>query len=218
MSTTTGPGADRLAGPLGGGNASGRATRERLVLTAERLFAERGIAAVSLREVGAAAGQRNNGATQYHFGDRDGLIRAIVNYRSAAHRVHRDELLDAIETPFTADDVRAVVAALVEPLVVDMQCGSRYVGFIAHVLTERGHVNGEGGHTDSGRDRAAELLRECLPDLPAPVFATRLRMVTMWMVHALADRERHEDHALPMDQFVDDLITQLTAVMRAPAA
>jgi AcrR family transcriptional regulator len=35
-------------------------TRERLLVTAERLFAERGVAGVSLREIGAAAGQRNN--------------------------------------------------------------------------------------------------------------------------------------------------------------
>ena len=32
------------------------ATRTRLLVTAERLFAERGIAGVSLREIGAAAG------------------------------------------------------------------------------------------------------------------------------------------------------------------
>ena len=42
----------------------------------ERLAAERGIAAMSLREVQAAAGQRNKSAAQYHFGSRTGLIEA----------------------------------------------------------------------------------------------------------------------------------------------
>jgi AcrR family transcriptional regulator len=63
------------------GNASGRATRRRMVLVAEELFAARGIDAVSLREVGQAAGQRNNAAAQYHFKDREGLVRAIISMR-----------------------------------------------------------------------------------------------------------------------------------------
>src|SRR5687768_8084123 len=71
-------------GPISGGNASGRATRELLVRTAEQLFAERGIDAVSLREIGQVAGQGNNAAIQYHFGDREALVLAIFEYRSSA--------------------------------------------------------------------------------------------------------------------------------------
>ena len=52
-------------------------------VTAERLFGDRGLEGVSLREVGVAAGQRNNYATQQHFGDRDALIAAIYEYRAA---------------------------------------------------------------------------------------------------------------------------------------
>ena len=48
-------------------------TPQRMIVVAERLFAERGIEAVSLREVGAACGLRNNSAAQYHFGSRTGL-------------------------------------------------------------------------------------------------------------------------------------------------
>uniref|UniRef100_UPI0010418D0F TetR/AcrR family transcriptional regulator n=1 Tax=Actinomadura fibrosa TaxID=111802 RepID=UPI0010418D0F len=52
-------------------------TRERLLDAAERLYAERGIDGVSLREIVQAAGARNATAVQYHFGDRGGVIRAI---------------------------------------------------------------------------------------------------------------------------------------------
>uniref|UniRef100_UPI0035C6F61D TetR family transcriptional regulator n=5 Tax=Nocardia seriolae TaxID=37332 RepID=UPI0035C6F61D len=48
--------------------------RERIILAAEQLIAERG-PAVPLRDIAAAAGQRNNSAIQYHFGSRDGLVR-----------------------------------------------------------------------------------------------------------------------------------------------
>ena len=47
-------------------------TRERLLLTAEKLLGERGINGVSLREITREAGQRNASALHYHFGSRDG--------------------------------------------------------------------------------------------------------------------------------------------------
>src|SRR3546814_3777931 len=47
------------------------ATRARLVGTAERLFADRGIESVTLAEINIAAGQRNKNATHYHFGDKE---------------------------------------------------------------------------------------------------------------------------------------------------
>src|SRR5262245_10052554 len=68
-------------GPAGT-NARGDATRERLIIVAERLFAERGIAAVTFIDISRAAGQRNNVAIPYHFGDRDGLVGAITRYRA----------------------------------------------------------------------------------------------------------------------------------------
>ena len=56
-------------------------TREKLIIAAEQLFAERGIQDVSLRQINNAAGQRNASATHYHFGSRDTLVRAIFEFR-----------------------------------------------------------------------------------------------------------------------------------------
>src|SRR4051794_41890454 len=53
-------------------------TKEQIVLAAEALFAERGIEGVSLRQIGAAAGNGNNSAVQYHFGTKDRLGQAGV--------------------------------------------------------------------------------------------------------------------------------------------
>ena len=49
-------------------------TRARLEVEAERLFAEVGIWQVRVREIVAAAHQRNASAVTYHFGSRDGLL------------------------------------------------------------------------------------------------------------------------------------------------
>ncbi|MGY2061723.1 TetR family transcriptional regulator, partial [Nocardia gipuzkoensis] len=85
--------------------------RERLIVAAERLIAERG-AAVPLRDIAAAAGQRNNSAIQYHFGSRDGLIAAVVELRMATLEVRRLELL----AQRSGDGVRELLAALVLPM------------------------------------------------------------------------------------------------------
>ena len=55
-------------------------------MTAERLFAERGLAGVSLSQIGIAAGQKNNAVVHYDFGSRDSLIREIVFLRSEEKR------------------------------------------------------------------------------------------------------------------------------------
>ena len=59
-------------------------TREKLVDAAVSLYGSRSIDAVSLREIGVAAGQKNPNALQYHFGDRDGLLQAIVDKHAMA--------------------------------------------------------------------------------------------------------------------------------------
>ena len=52
-------------------------TRELILTTAERLFAEHGVA-VSNRQISEAAGQANNFAVGYHFGTKTDLVLAIV--------------------------------------------------------------------------------------------------------------------------------------------
>jgi AcrR family transcriptional regulator len=79
------------------------------------MIAEHGIE-VPLRDVAAAAGQRNNSAVQYHFGSRDGLIEAVVERRMIALERARLELLAEHEADGAATDPAAFVAMLVAPL------------------------------------------------------------------------------------------------------
>src|SRR5687767_5330440 len=55
--------------------AAGEQARERLLLAALRLFADRGFAGTSTREIALAAGA-NVAAIRYYFGDKEGLYRA----------------------------------------------------------------------------------------------------------------------------------------------
>ncbi|HKE75574.1 MAG TPA: TetR family transcriptional regulator, partial [Acidimicrobiales bacterium] len=106
----------------------GDAARAALVASAERLFALRGVEAVSLRDVCADAGQRNHSAAQYHFGDRAGLVGAVYENRMRHVDRRRGERLAVLGE----DDVRGLVEALVVPLVevVDETAGW-YARFLA---------------------------------------------------------------------------------------
>ncbi len=90
-------------------------TRDRLVCAAERLFAEQGIDAVSLREISRASGARNAVAAQYHFTDRAGVVQAILDKHRPDVEARRDALLDQYEAA-DGHDLRLLAGALVRPM------------------------------------------------------------------------------------------------------
>ena len=76
-------------------------TRRILLDAAEALFAERGIDNVSLIDIGRAAGQKNRNATQYHFGDKDSLLNAVLDRHTDQIALRRREMLDALQAKNT---------------------------------------------------------------------------------------------------------------------
>jgi AcrR family transcriptional regulator len=70
--------------------------KSNLLDAAERLFARHGLEGVSLRQISAAAGTRNNYAVQSHFGDAAGLIRAVLERRAAEMELRRAELMSRL--------------------------------------------------------------------------------------------------------------------------
>ena len=71
-------------------------TRQRLLDVAERLFARRGLDAVSVRDVTRQAGA-NLGAINYHFGTKRKLIFAVLDRRMTPLTQERLSALDALE-------------------------------------------------------------------------------------------------------------------------
>lgn len=168
---------------------SGTNTREQLILTAERLFAESGIASVSMRQIGSAAGQRNHSAIQYHFGSKDALVRAIFAYRMEAVNRRRLEML---EQAGPEPSLRALVEAFVYPLAEQLDNeGSHYVRFLSQVAW-RPEADAIGRGDDAftlGLRTVMERIDAHL-DLPRPIATQRLRFFSNQVVHAIADRER----------------------------
>src|SRR5688572_11151433 len=106
-------------------------TRLRILLAAEQLFAERGLDGASLREIGAAAGQRNNSAVQYHFGDRDALVRALYELRLEPLNARRAVLVEDLVADGREDDLVALVDAYARPLFEVADGSTWYARFVA---------------------------------------------------------------------------------------
>ncbi len=103
------------------------ATRKRIVDTAERLFAEKGVEATSLLDITKTAEQKNRSALQYHFKNKEGLLHAVLDKHSIDIAKRRTAMLDQLEKKgnFTLYDL---VEALVVPLAqeIDNEDGGRH--------------------------------------------------------------------------------------------
>ena len=169
--------------------------------TAERLFAEHGVAAVSSRQISEAAGQGNNAAVGYHFGTKTDLIRAIVRRHDEVIEHARRGLVERIDEDGGdsgdggGNGLRAWVECLVLPLTGHLAAVGRtswYARFSLQVSTDpvlREII------TDDvlGAPSLAQIVRGLLPrlsELPDAVREERLEMVRSLIMHACADRER----------------------------
>lgn len=193
--------------------------RERLLLAGEELIAERGMD-VPLRDVAAAAGQRNNSAVHYYFGSRDGLIRAILERRQEPLEARRLELLAEHEARGGADEVRELVEILIRPMFhVPYETGStHYARFLEQVrthplLSEPVNVNLQ--HWPGSKIVVSRLGRALADHSPA-VRRRRIESMATVMFALMADQERHADgHGLADPATLDDIVTMLVGLLTA---
>src|SRR5579871_5739436 len=74
----------------------GRATRGRIVAAAAALIGERGVAGTSLDDVRAATNSSKSQLYHY-FGDKHGLVAAVIDHQSAAVLGAQAQALDAVQ-------------------------------------------------------------------------------------------------------------------------
>ena len=74
----------------------GRATRRRIVTAAAALIGERGVAGTSLDDIRAVTNSSKSQLYHY-FGDKRGLVQAVIDHQSAAVLSAQAEALGAVE-------------------------------------------------------------------------------------------------------------------------
>lgn len=187
-----------------------------LIRAAEQLFAERGSDAVSLREINAAAGATNASAIQYHFGDRRGLVKAVLAKHEPAIEQRRHDLLDDYEAR-QAPDMRELAAALVDPLVAELNVegGPGYLQLLAD-LYNRPNPTFEPDRPDDN-DSVNRWRRMVEPLLSPQALRLHRRFDALrFAVSETARRGRmnRTDHS----RFASQLTDLVTALLSAPVS
>ena len=195
------------------------ATALQLLLAAERLFAEHGLAGVSLRQISIEAGSSNNSAIRYHFGSKDDLLRAIFAYR-LNDLTQRRTLLRARANP---DDLRAQLEAHVLPLIELAESpDSSYVSFIEQ-LQRAGAVDVFKHQPDAmkSQEEFTARMQRLLPHIPESARSMRIQQAQDLAVHLAAERERairRSDTVVPFALFVSGVVDGLAGFLQVPAS
>ena len=201
--------------------AVGPSTKEQLVVTAERLFAEHGLDGISLRQIAVESGNANNSAVQYHFGSKDNLIQAIFEYR--VPQLARRRRLLAEQRP--SDDLRSCVESYLLPMVEEAEHeDSHYMTFLAKLNSAGLSLRPFDRLPDAMKEPTYEFYRAMaamLPHVPASLLTPRVDLALSVCMHACADREqsrRHGSRVLPYALHVSGLFDGIVGLLAAPVS
>lgn len=204
-------------------------TKELILDTAERLFAERGFDGVSLRSIIAEAGV-NLAAVHYHFHSREALLHALFARRLEPLNRKRLALLEALESEAAGRPlpVELILEAMLIPILKLVRDPARNGPTFARLI---GRLQAEGGtelaeifkkHMDEVVERFTQALRKALPGLPPAELFWRMHFAMGAMGHTL--RGTRLTAVLSGGVFdpsdleggIDRLIAFLAAGLRAP--
>lgn len=206
------------------------ATKAIIITTAEQLFAEQSVAAVSINTVNTAAQQKNRNAVHYHFGGKDGLLQAIFDKHTPAIHDRRQLMLDRAmaDSQPKAASLRQLVEALVIPVaekLADQDGGEAFLRISAELAAS----NTLDYYQPSAKplrlnreDTLAQLIIEQLPDLPQAIVEQRMMLVVGLLFHGLADHsqvKRSAEGQGPLSNtelMVANLVDSIVAILSNP--
>ncbi|MEM6709660.1 MAG: TetR/AcrR family transcriptional regulator [Pseudomonadota bacterium] len=197
-------------------------TQQRLLDAAEALFLENGLANVSLRAIVRAAGQKNQSALQYHFGGREGLIKAILERRSAQIDARRQRLIgDALREAKTFS-LRDTCELMIRAPFLLCREDRSFRAFLAHFGSQLLIAGDNLGVTrlaqtlpSAGAPR--EPIREVTNALPSDLLVLRLDNLFGLGLYALTKRARNGGsfRGPAAELFFSNLVDQIEAALSA---
>ena len=202
-------------------------TKERILNTAEHLFAEHGFAGASVRSITAEAGV-DLGAVRYHFGSKDGLFSAVVERRVTPLCGERVAMLDKLEEQFGPNPpLESIIEAFVRPgvrLVSEPGHGRDWIKLIGRMRVEPGpFISAVQKPYEEMLGRFLKAFGRALPHLPKNEITYRFFFLFSVQINTLMDdgtllaldRKAVTIHQDP-DSVMERLIHFVTAGMTAP--
>lgn len=173
---------------------SGNDTRKQIKLSARRLFAQRGIDGVTVREIVAASAQKNAGSLHYYFRTKEALVRELIVDTARLIDDRRNASLDQMEAGGGPRTLRQILEILVFPSINLGETDGEedtYLRFISLLaLQNRALLNEvlEGG-LNTGYQRCLAHIRQRVTGVPLAVLEQRLVFMSISLRAILAARE-----------------------------
>ena len=189
-------------------------TKQKLLDAAERLFAEQGYAATSLRQIIAEAGV-NLASVHYHFGSKEELLHDLVMRKAGPVNEKRLELLRACDAEPAPEEVRVerILDAFLRPMAEAAERNRQFTRVMGRLIAEGllPHIVDQNFQPVVGHFMGA--LHRALPHLPEAEFRWRVQFMIGAMAHAMCG------HGLEGDFLsrIEHLSRFLVGGFRAPA-
>lgn len=203
-------------------------TKRGLIEAAERLFALQGIAATTIRQINAAAGQKNQSAIHYHFGSKDAILDAIMELRVAPTNQRRAVLLEEVraqagDRPLSTPEL---VRVLCEPnirRVMETPAPHFQARFVLQMRVDHDVWRRyERDHRTWALTELHAEMRRARPFLPREVARSRFRQIVNHSMISLAEIELAQERLGPRfsreeaDFRIEEMLVALHAIVDAP--
>jgi AcrR family transcriptional regulator len=192
-----------------------RDTKTKILSSAERLFAERGYEATSLRQIIAAA-KVNLAAVHYHFGSKADLLDHLVHRK--VEPVNRERLarLDRMEAGGRPLTVEEILRAFFLPTAEVASANPQFVRVMGRIYSEGLMPGIVQKHFQPTAARFLDALRRAVPDLPEAEFRWRVHFMMGAMAHTMCGTPLLPGAGENFHERMQKLVTFLSAGFRAP--
>lgn len=195
-------------------------TQIALIEAAEQMFAEDGIEAVSIRQIGAAIGSSNNGVVAYHFGSKEALIEAIFRHRLPDIQAQQRRRLAEADAAGKGDDLHTLLLSLWMPLFEQVNDAGlhSYGRFLAAMIRKGiGRPRSVLQHDFPTAYDAVERISRKLAFPPGELWELRWRLATMMVLDALSHIDlKALDNPDQAKRFFDDAVKIAEAALAVP--
>ncbi len=198
-------------------------TKSALMRSAERLFAEKGLGTVSVKDITRAAGARNPSAVHYHFGNVEELIKQVFAQRLRKIEDDRTELLLNVDEADPDKRLLALMEAALRPFLATCleEDGRLYVRFCVQFASDPRFDVAQ--IVDEYSMRSLDILQTklvgCLAGIEQPILAARLRHGFNISLIQASDylRSLEAGRAPPFEEVVSEAALSLSGYLSAKA-
>lgn len=174
-------------------------TKEAMIVAAERRFALHGLEGASLRQIAIDSGQRNESVAHYHFGSREGLIRAILNYRISSINERRAKHLAQAMDGRSWIPAEKIAAVVIMPMAEEIFINWRncyWMRFMSQIFAiDRFRYLADEFESQSPALIATHELMVAMPGIDSTVLGIRrdiLRRDVVWGLSRVEEMSFHE--------------------------